>query len=73
MYMSTAALTGMIVLAMLLTRPPTILIGRLVVLFAAFCLIGLTLPYRKGIAMAIEYLVETRWNRSTHPADEQQE
>ncbi len=67
MYISTAALTGTIVLGMFLFAPPSLALGRAVVFPAVLLLIGGSLPYRKGVAIAIEYLVEQRWH---HGEDE---
>ena len=58
MYMSTAGLTGSLVVAMFLIRPRVIWIGQLVVCLAAIAIIGFSLPYRKGIAVALDYFVE---------------
>jgi uncharacterized protein (DUF983 family) len=58
MYMSTAGLTGLLVVTMFLIRPRVIWIGQLVVSVAAVAIIGLSLPYRKGVAVALDYLLE---------------
>ena len=58
MYISTAALTGMIVVAMLLIRPSSLWVGQAVVFPVALALIVGSLPHRKGLAVALEYLVE---------------
>jgi len=63
MYISTAAMTGAIVLAMLLIHPPNKPLARVVVLVASLALILFTLPYRKGLALAMEYLIDLRWDR----------
>lgn len=60
MYMSTAGLTGVLVVCMFLLRPRIVWVGQIVVCAAAILVIGLTLPYRKGIAVALDYLVERR-------------
>jgi uncharacterized protein (DUF983 family) len=60
MYMSTAGLTGVLVVCMFLLRPRIVWLGQIVVCAAALLVIGLTLPYRKGIAVALDYLVERR-------------
>jgi uncharacterized protein (DUF983 family) len=62
MYLSTAFMTGLIVIGMFLVDPPSILVGRLVVVAVAFATIGLSLPFRKGVALAVSYLVELSWN-----------
>jgi uncharacterized protein (DUF983 family) len=58
MYMSTAGLTGLLVVTMFLLHPRVLWIGQLLVCLAAVALIGLSLPYRKGIAVALDYLLE---------------
>jgi uncharacterized protein (DUF983 family) len=58
MYMTTAGLTGSLVVAMFLIRPRVIWIGQLVVSIAAVAVIGLSLPLRKGIAVALDYWIE---------------
>lgn len=57
MYMSTAGLTGTIVVTLFLLRPRVLWIGQLLVLIAAVAVIGLTLPLRKGVAVALDYLI----------------
>jgi len=59
-YMSTAFLTGIIVVFMLLFRMPSLILQIAVVVAAWFLLILLTLPIRKSIAIAIDYLVDIR-------------
>lgn len=61
MYYSTAVFTGVIILAMLLIRPANHAFGRLVIFAVAFFLIVLSLPYRKGLAIAFDYLSELRF------------
>lgn len=58
MYMSTAGLTGLLVVTMFLLHPRVLWIGQLLVCLAAVALIGFSLPYRKGIAVALDYLIE---------------
>ena len=57
MYMSTAGLTGLIVVTMFLLRPRVLWVGQLLVLAAAVLVIGLSLPLRKGAAIALDYLM----------------
>ena len=57
MYMSTAGLTGAIVVTMFLLRPRVLWIGQLLVMVAAVLLIGLSLQLRKGVAIALDYLM----------------
>jgi uncharacterized protein (DUF983 family) len=66
MYMSTAGLTGVLVVCMFLLRPGIVWLGQIAVAAAALVVIGLTLPYRKGVAVAIDYLIE----RSTAGGEE---
>jgi uncharacterized protein (DUF983 family) len=58
MYMTTAGLTGVLVVAMFLIRPRLVWVGQLVISAAALVLIVLSLPFRKGIAVALSYLVQ---------------
>jgi len=56
MYFSTAFLTGLLIIAMLLTRPENLVVGRIFVVAAALGLYLVTMPLRKAIAIAINYL-----------------
>lgn len=69
MYLTTAALTGLIVGAMLLITPPSAWVGRTIVFPLAMVIIVGSLPYRKGAAIALDYIVELRWNNTTQPPD----
>lgn len=65
MYMTTAGLTGALIVILFLIRPLVarldhFWIGQVAVLLAALVVIGLSLPYRKGLAIALDYLVEGR-------------
>jgi hypothetical protein len=60
MYFTTALLTGVVILPMLFLAPPDGWTARVIVLPIALVLILGTLPARKGIAIAIEYLVDRR-------------
>ena len=57
MYMSTAGLTGTIVVIMFLLRPRVFWVGQLLVIVAAVLVIGVSLPLRKGLAIALDYLM----------------
>ena len=57
MYMTTAGLTGVLIVAMLLIHPANLWLGRFVLFAAAVLLILGTAPYRKGLALALDYLV----------------
>ncbi len=60
MYVTTAGLTGLVVFGMVFLRPLNQLLGRTVVLAAAVVLIPLSLPFRKGLAVAVNFLSESR-------------
>ena len=61
MYVTTAGLTGVIIVAMFLIAPRFVLAGQVVVGLAAVLFIVGTIPYRKGIAISIEYLIDAKW------------
>jgi uncharacterized protein (DUF983 family) len=63
MYMTTAGLTGVLVVTMFLLRPAVVWLGQVAICAAALVLIVLTLPLRKGIAVAINYLLEREKRR----------
>jgi uncharacterized protein (DUF983 family) len=67
MYLSTAALTGIFFITMLLYRPPSLLMGRVALFGAGLALIGITLPYRKSLALALDYLADPAEKDSGHP------
>lgn len=54
MYISTAFLTGLFVLLMLLWRPVDLAGGRWMIIGIALGLILGTMPMRKGVALAVE-------------------
>jgi uncharacterized protein (DUF983 family) len=56
MYVSTAFLTGVMVVVMLLMHPESIASGRMVVIPIALALYVSTLPVRKALAIALNYL-----------------
>jgi uncharacterized protein (DUF983 family) len=58
MYVSTAVLTGFFFIFMLLYQPASLLLGRLGLFIAGLFLIGITLPYRKSLALALDFLVD---------------
>jgi len=57
MYVSTAGITGLIIVAMLLIGIAHLRIWRIVVLPIAILAIGCTLPIRKSLAVGAEYLI----------------
>jgi uncharacterized protein (DUF983 family) len=60
LYSTTAALTGLFIIAILLWRPENVFLGRIVLTVSSFTVIALSLPVRKGIALALEYLSELK-------------
>lgn len=60
MYLSTAGLTGVVIVGMLLLRPANLVLGRFTLAAAATAAIVLTLPPRKGAAIALNYFVEIK-------------
>lgn len=58
MYMTTAGMTGVLVVAMFLIRPAVLWVGQVIVVLVGLAVMGLSLPYRKGIAVAIDYLID---------------
>jgi len=60
MYLSTAGLTGVVIVGMLVLRPANLTLGRFTLAAAATTAIVLTLPARKGAAVALNYFIEVR-------------
>jgi len=60
MYMSTGFLTGLFVVAMFFVIPSDLRYGKWVLLFLSVGLFILTHPFRKGLAIAIDYYVECK-------------
>ncbi len=58
--MSTALLTGFMIVMMLLFPPANRVVGYVLVGIGWLVLIVLTLPYRKAVAIALDYLFEDR-------------
>lgn len=69
MYTSTGAITGIIIVGMFLLSPTAIWAGRVAVFGLAAVIIVGTLPYRKGIAIAIDVLVTNKWASPTASDD----
>lgn len=59
-YMTTAGLTGVVVVVMLLVDVPNLFLGQIGVLIAWFFIILLTVPLRKAIAIGIDYYLDMR-------------
>ena len=60
MYVSSPALTGVFFVALFLIQPTDVLIGQAIVLPLALVVLGGTLPFRKGLGVALEYLVDRK-------------
>ncbi|HEY6952939.1 MAG TPA: hypothetical protein VI758_11060 [Bacteroidota bacterium] len=60
LYSTTAALTGIFIILILLWKPGNLFLGRLVLGVASICIIVFTLPVRKGVALALEFLSEQK-------------
>jgi uncharacterized protein (DUF983 family) len=60
MYFSTAGLTGLVVVGLIVARPRNLLAGRLALAAVALAVIVLSLPFRKGAAIALNWLVSIR-------------
>lgn len=58
MYITTAFLTGLLVIGMFLIRPSNLLLGQILVVAGGLAVMGLTLPFRKGVAIAFDYLID---------------
>ena len=59
-YMSTAFLTGLIVLWMFLFPMSDHVTGEVIVIAAWFALIVRSLPYRKALAIGFDYWIESK-------------
>jgi uncharacterized protein (DUF983 family) len=70
MYVTTAAITGLIIVAMLLIHAGGNWVWRLLVLPVALVAITGTLPIRKSLAIALEYVMDIWFDRhETPPSD----
>ena len=58
MYISTGFTTGLFILVILLITPANRLLGQVAIGLGGLAIMGLTLPFRKGVAIAIDYLVD---------------
>jgi len=68
MYFSTAFMTGWVILGMFLYRPESIILGLVIVILAALGLMFGTLPFRKGLAFAMDYWIELKTDpEGEHP------
>lgn len=66
MYASTAAITGLFLILMLLVTPARPLLWRGAIALAAVATFGLTHSRRKGLALALEYLLDRKLEHPRH-------
>jgi hypothetical protein len=52
-------MTGVVVVGVVVLRPFNVFVGRIVLACIAMALIVLTLPIRKGVAIALNHYVES--------------
>lgn len=62
LYITTAFITGLILIGMLLITPKNLWVGRAVVLVIALSAWMGTYRWRKGLGVALLYFTEWRWN-----------
>lgn len=62
LYSTSAALTGLFIILIFVWRPHNLELGRVVLGVLSVFVIALTVPIRKAIALALEYISETRGN-----------
>ncbi|MEZ4751197.1 MAG: DUF983 domain-containing protein [Bdellovibrionota bacterium] len=70
MYMTTAFITGIFILVMVMITPANHNLWRAGFAVGALLTIVLTVPRRKGLAIAIDYLVDRQLENPKHPAQE---
>ena len=57
-YLTTGAITGMGIIALLLIRPHNLVLGRAILLGIVALIYGGTIPQRRGLALAASYLMK---------------
>ena len=60
LYISTAAVTGFFVIAMLVWNPANVWVGRAVIVSAALVAYVVTTPARKGAALGVKMAIDQR-------------
>lgn len=70
MYMTTAFITGIFLIIMLLVKPENEALGRTAIAIGALLTIVFTVPRRKGLAIAIDYLIDSRLENPRHGTQE---
>ena len=71
MYMSTGFVTGIFIVGMFIVIPKDIQFGKLILLVLSLLLFVITHPYRKGLAVAIDYYVDSRSEFPRYPGGKQ--
>lgn len=56
-YITTGFLTGVLIVAMLLYRPPQLWLGRILVVAIALIVMTASMPLRKSFAIALDYAI----------------
>jgi uncharacterized protein (DUF983 family) len=59
-YFSTAGLTGAVLVLLIVLRPANLLLGRVAIGLIAAVAIVASLPFRKGAAIAVNWLIASR-------------
>ena len=59
-YFSTAGLTGAVLVLLIVLRPAKLLLGRVAIGLVAIVVIVVSLPFRKGAAIALNWLIASR-------------
>jgi len=60
LYISTAAVTGFFVIAMLIWNPANLWVGRAVIVSLALVAYVVTTPFRKGAALGVKMAIDQR-------------
>ncbi len=66
MYMSTGLLTGVFIVIMFFVIPTDVLLGKIILLILSLSVFVITHPNRKGLAIAIDYCVDSRSEYPKH-------
>jgi type IV secretory pathway TrbL component len=62
--MSTAFLTGLLILFMWQYQLSSLLVEQIIIVLGWFVMIVLTLPNRKSLAIAVDYWMETKFSEN---------
>ena len=66
MYISTGFLTGAFLISLFFLIPTNFFQGKIILLVASLALFVTSHPYRKGLAVAIDYLVDSHSEYPKH-------